>query len=405
MRKNKRIRLNKISTFYRITALLLACFISIPNPVRADTDWDGWTDENKEDAWTVFDMTDWSEFPELGIVPSSYVMNQAKASVNFLVRGYEEEIKARLESYTIDYSTYTELMLAILAQRSQGMGTDVFKIEELPNFEGEIATKEVSINKACDLLVECLSKYDEITAYNLDSKLKAVISAWYMNDPAVIDHYTDQKYNKKEAKTYIGENTEISMEDIETALEYISNHYSCIEVKKTGSAYASGQVAAGAAGTTDYSQRIAWLFPNGLPKTPLEMQKYLTWVVVPCKTESGIVKKSIQVHVKLANDIKEIYEEMAELDNFYIVPGETYGYSWRVAASGTGNMSHHSYGVAVDVNPTANPATYWGYSPDVTSAYYNNPQVVDIWKSHGFYWGGDWAGYFYDPMHFSYTNH
>ena len=43
--------------------------------------------------------------------------------------------------------------------------------------------------------------------------------------------------------------------------------------------------------------------------------------------------------------------------------------------------------------------------PDPKSPYYNNPQVVAIFKAHGFYWGGDWSPSFYDPMHFTYTNH
>ncbi len=29
-------------------------------------------------------------------------------------------------------------------------------------------------------------------------------------------------------------------------------------------------------------------------------------------------------------------------------------------------------------------------------------KVIKIWKSHGFYWGGDWSGK-KDTMHFSYT--
>lgn len=164
-------------------------------------------------------------------------------------------------------------------------------------------------------------------------------------------------------------------------------------------------IAVGAAGTTDSDERMAWLFPDGIPENPEEMEKYLIWIKVPCKTETGMKDAWIQVHTKLAEDVTEIYREMAELEGYYVLPEETYGYDWRLMASGTGSLSHHSYGAAIDVNTTANPAVYWEKSPDVESIYYNNPKVVAIWKAHGFYWGGDWSEDFYDPMHFSYTDH
>ena len=67
-------------------------------------------------------------------------------------------------------------------------------------------------------------------------------------------------------------------------------------------------------------------------------------------------------------------------------------------------MSHHSYGVAFDINAAANGATYTG-GVNPSSPYYINQKIVSIWKSHGFYWGGDWKGYYNDPMHFTWTNH
>lgn len=150
-------------------------------------------------------------------------------------------------------------------------------------------------------------------------------------------------------------------------------------------------------------QRLSYVFPNGTPKSPSEMSKYLTTVTVPINNSAG-VPTTIQITCNqvVADELVEIFKKMQAV-GFKIT--DAYSYSWRQAASGTGNISHHSYGLAVDINAAANPAVYWGYKPDPNSPYYINKQIVDIWKAHGFYWGGDWSTNYYDPMHFSYTNH
>ena len=43
------------------------------------------------------------------------------------------------------------------------------------------------------------------------------------------------------------------------------------------------------------------------------------------------------------------------------------------------------------------------YQPGV-DPYSVTPEVVAIWKKHGFFWGGDWKSS-KDYMHFTYTNH
>ena len=163
-------------------------------------------------------------------------------------------------------------------------------------------------------------------------------------------------------------------------------------------------VPAGEAVQVPLNDRMKWLFPNGIPKNESEMKAYLTQVTVPITDVNGNVSnKSLTVHKKLANEVLAIYQEMASIK--FPVKSDTYGYTWRYMASGTGSLSHHSYGVAIDINPDDNPAAYWGYKPNPNSPYYINDTVVSIWKRHGFYWGGDWSPSYYDPMHFSYTNH
>jgi hypothetical protein len=60
----------------------------------------------------------------------------------------------------------------------------------------------------------------------------------------------------------------------------------------------------------------------------------------------------------------------------------------------TGKPSNHSWGLAVDINSQDNPRR----RPLTT----NLPRaVIDLWKRHGFGWGGDFSTT-PDPMHFEY---
>ena len=163
-------------------------------------------------------------------------------------------------------------------------------------------------------------------------------------------------------------------------------------------------IGVGEAAGIDLSSRLSWLFPNGVPTSSDGMKSYLTTISVPACDKTGNVRNiSITVHNKLADEVQAIFNEMAQIK--FPLNNEVYGYSWRGMASNSKNRSHHSYGVAIDINASSNPATYWGYSPNPSDPYYINQTVVEIWKKHGFYWGGDWSKNYYDPMHFSYTNH
>ncbi len=63
----------------------------------------------------------------------------------------------------------------------------------------------------------------------------------------------------------------------------------------------------------------------------------------------------------------------------------------RVIRGGTsgGQLSRHSWGIAIDINPRTNP---FGGVPTM------DPRVVDIFRRHGFAWGGTWVRA--DGMHF-----
>lgn len=79
--------------------------------------------------------------------------------------------------------------------------------------------------------------------------------------------------------------------------------------------------------------------------------------------------------------------------------GEPCGGTWGVACraiKGTDPPlpSWHSWGLAIDINASCNPmSTRWRCNIP--------PDIVDLWESAGFYWGGRYDGT-HDPMHFEY---
>lgn len=63
---------------------------------------------------------------------------------------------------------------------------------------------------------------------------------------------------------------------------------------------------------------------------------------------------------------------------------------------GGGGKSLHSWGIAIDINPDANPYQPGNYGPPTTDM----PQeMIEIFRKNGFIWGGDWPGE-RDAMHF-----
>jgi hypothetical protein len=85
------------------------------------------------------------------------------------------------------------------------------------------------------------------------------------------------------------------------------------------------------------------------------------------------------------------------MDRFFVSPGGTF--NWRVIA-GTKELSMHSWGIAIDLDPSM--GHYWRNVPEAQRTWKNRvPQViVDAFEAEGFIWGGRW--YHYDTMHFEY---
>lgn len=149
------------------------------------------------------------------------------------------------------------------------------------------------------------------------------------------------------------------------------------------------------------------IFPNGLPQTKEEMEKYLVNVSVPITTKSGVkTTKTVKLHIAIAEDVRKALQE-AQDKGFKVY--EVQGYNWRNVA-GSKTRSQHSYGLAVDINVTENCQMKNG---KVTAGSFWNPGkseysipedgvLVKAFNSIGWGWGGNFSSS-KDYMHFSYT--
>jgi hypothetical protein len=76
-------------------------------------------------------------------------------------------------------------------------------------------------------------------------------------------------------------------------------------------------------------------------------------------------------------------------------------FNWRTVA-GTSQLSAHSFGIAIDLNPAH--GAYWRWSkfdPSDMSFRLRFPAgIVEAFEAEGFIWGGKWWAY--DLMHFEY---
>lgn len=81
---------------------------------------------------------------------------------------------------------------------------------------------------------------------------------------------------------------------------------------------------------------------------------------------------------------------------------EVGGYNWRPIA-GTGRLSLHSFGIAIDIGGPSSDYWLWDAGKNGGRFAWRNRiplEIVEVFERHGFIWGGKW--YHYDTMHFEY---
>ncbi len=142
-----------------------------------------------------------------------------------------------------------------------------------------------------------------------------------------------------------------------------------------------------------------------------ELASLMTTINIPIWNGKEVTSRTLTVNKKLASSIQSIFTELAEkkyeIEFAQELDGgrgnyEVEGYEYRT--TGSGRLSDHAYGGAIDINAVHNPMTgpRDALKENDGSKYVVTDEVIKIFAKHGFYWGGDWHSSC-DPMHFSFT--
>lgn len=135
---------------------------------------------------------------------------------------------------------------------------------------------------------------------------------------------------------------------------------------------------------------------------------------------------TVAVNAKLAKTFKHIFQDIYNhTDKPVVNVNDKAMGTWVLRGKNHNNsntMSAHALGAAIDINPSTGsvyvnniwygnaygqkmlPTDMWYQLPDTQVKYnilYENSPIVEIFKSYGFYWGGDWNSGT-DCMHLSY---
>jgi LysM repeat protein len=126
---------------------------------------------------------------------------------------------------------------------------------------------------------------------------------------------------------------------------------------------------------------------ENLCRTPLPFSIPLSW-------DQSKVVKNIYCHVKLKEIFPEVFESIKKKGLKERI--RSYGGCFNYRSKRTsGKLSTHCWGISIDLNPETNAQGKQGTM---------HRQIVEIFREHGFKWGGDWTGKSKDPMHFQFCS-
>lgn len=153
------------------------------------------------------------------------------------------------------------------------------------------------------------------------------------------------------------------------------------------------------------------------------------WADPSDPTNMKKVTKELTLHVNshLAEVFKNIFEDIYEDPTKPVINLQDSGFgTWVLRGinwSDSNRPSAHALGCAIDINPSSGsynidgvrygnnqyehpmPYSIWRQLPETHTKYhvlYIGCPIVEIFKSYGFYWGGDWGYSDVDVMHLAY---
>jgi LysM repeat protein len=124
-----------------------------------------------------------------------------------------------------------------------------------------------------------------------------------------------------------------------------------------------------------------------LIRTTLPFPIHLSW-------DQNKVVRNLYCHKELKDIFPEVFVQIERAGLRDKI--KTFGgcFNYRTKRNGS-KISTHSWAIAIDLNPTSN---LMGTAGDMDEG------IVEIFREHGFTWGGDWPGRSKDPMHFQFCS-
>ncbi|HYU29852.1 MAG TPA: M15 family metallopeptidase [Gemmatimonadales bacterium] len=113
---------------------------------------------------------------------------------------------------------------------------------------------------------------------------------------------------------------------------------------------------------------------------------------IPFSWEPTTVVTRLQCHVKLKDIFPAVFTAIRDKGLQSQVQAFGGCYNFRPKRT-IDKLSAHCWGIAIDLNTRTNAQ---GTAGDMS------PDVVAVFRTAGFKWGGDWSGKSKDPMHFQY---
>jgi hypothetical protein len=143
--------------------------------------------------------------------------------------------------------------------------------------------------------------------------------------------------------------------------------------------------------------RVEYLFKAAFGASAKEVARRLV--------EVELLGTRVRIHEKAAPSLRKVNERLTRVTaqegqaarsvRAQFVNVGTF--NWRTI-DGTQQLSAHSFGIAIDLNPKL--ADYWRWSRRERWGHPMPRVIVDAFEAEGFIWGGAWSHY--DSMHFEY---
>src|ERR1700730_17371651 len=149
--------------------------------------------------------------------------------------------------------------------------------------------------------------------------------------------------------------------------------------------------------------RCAPLFKRMYGGSAKEVESHLTAIAwLPHSTHTFVRITRVNGVDRQLEAVSAELDQLPPEDKKYVLkPGGTF--NWRPIA-GSDQLSAHSFGIAIDIDPAYSDYWRWNAIADHEKLIpYKNRiphRIVEIFERHVFIWGGKW--YHYDTMHFEY---